>query len=200
MTDTDRSNAGQTAMQPCTHDGIAAQETWRDCTAAHGGRLRLVLLAPDPQSAAPLLEQPHASPIPCPCAPTRRCATYGKPAANPPTRTRRRTPSCKALRRPTWCWPLMAAMSCTWRRLTMPGSWTATGRRCSFPRNTSRWAGSASLDANPARIARVTTRNRYRQPSAGNDHSVIPWSIASGYSDYSRGSRTDGAWPTQARF
>jgi len=57
MTDTDRSNAGQTAMQPCTHDGIAAQETWRDCTAAHGGRLRLVLLAPDPQSAAPLLEQ-----------------------------------------------------------------------------------------------------------------------------------------------
>lgn len=39
------------------HDDIPAQETWLDCATADGGRLRLVLLAADPQAAAPLLAQ-----------------------------------------------------------------------------------------------------------------------------------------------
>lgn len=42
-------------MQPCTHDDMPAQETWLDCATADGGRLRVVLLAADPQAAAPLL-------------------------------------------------------------------------------------------------------------------------------------------------
>lgn len=42
-------------MQPYTHDNMPAQETWLDCATADGGRLRVVLLAADPQAAAPLL-------------------------------------------------------------------------------------------------------------------------------------------------
>jgi len=42
-------------LKTYTHDGIPAQETWLDCAIADGGRLRLVLLAADPQAAMPLL-------------------------------------------------------------------------------------------------------------------------------------------------
>lgn len=42
-------------LKPYTHDDIPAQETWLDCATADGGRLRVVLLAADPQAAVPLL-------------------------------------------------------------------------------------------------------------------------------------------------
>ena len=42
-------------LKAYTHDGIPAQETWLDCAIADGGRLRVVLLAADPQAAVPLL-------------------------------------------------------------------------------------------------------------------------------------------------
>lgn len=42
-------------LKAYTHDDIPAQETWLDCAAADGGRLRVVLLAADPQAAASLL-------------------------------------------------------------------------------------------------------------------------------------------------
>ena len=37
------------------HDDIPAQETWLDCAIADGGRLRVVLLAAEPQAAITLL-------------------------------------------------------------------------------------------------------------------------------------------------
>lgn len=42
-------------LKAYTHDDIPAQETWLDCATADQGRLRVVLLAADPQAAAPLL-------------------------------------------------------------------------------------------------------------------------------------------------
>lgn len=45
----------QSDLKAFIHDDIPAQETWLDCATADGGRLRVVLLAADPQAAVPLL-------------------------------------------------------------------------------------------------------------------------------------------------
>ena len=42
-------------LKAYTHDDIPAHETWLHSATADGGRLRMVLLAADPQAAAPLL-------------------------------------------------------------------------------------------------------------------------------------------------
>lgn len=42
-------------LKAYTHDDLPAHETWLHSATADGGRLRMVLLAADPQAAAPLL-------------------------------------------------------------------------------------------------------------------------------------------------
>ncbi|CAB3857063.1 hypothetical protein LMG26842_03145 [Achromobacter dolens] len=57
MAETDPGGPAQADLLPYIHDGIPAQETGQANPAAQDGRLRVVLLAPDPASAAPLLDR-----------------------------------------------------------------------------------------------------------------------------------------------
>nr|WP_314355414.1 hypothetical protein [uncultured Achromobacter sp.] len=48
-------------LKAYTHDDIPAHETWLHGATADGGRLRMVLLAADPQAAAPLLARARST-------------------------------------------------------------------------------------------------------------------------------------------